>query len=330
METPVSIVTAEEVEDSLASALSSDHAAAPFSPPPTVYTPPDPKQQRPPEPEPERECEPELKLVAHPHAQVRQPQPRPLFSLPLQRPTEPLPVPTATTTAFGAAMAQEQAEWSQHQGAVLTPEEEAAKSEAAARREAEEKAAKELNLEKEREARRRADEYAAVVLPARAKYEAALQQLRQSEAATQERWGVRRQQDKDRLATERKAVLAAAEARRTQAQENERAVLALVDGMRPKVVAYKEQYAGWYQRTYGAPTARQPSQMRCVISHPSIQPFIFTLSLACSVAPCTPAPASSVPCATAKRQEWLVLTLLTLALAAGAATGAWLLVSRQL
>ena len=186
-------------------------------------------------------------------------QPRPLFSQPLRRPAvQHQAIPTTISQSQG------QAEMSQEQAAQLSPEETAAKAAAMAQQKAVDKAAMERALQEEKEARRRADEYAALVVPARAKYEAALKQLKQSEAATQERWAVRRQQDMNRLATQRRAVLAAAEARRKQAQENDRDVLALVDRMRPKVVAYKEQYAGWYQRTYGSPTARQPTHMRCV------------------------------------------------------------------
>ena len=140
--------------------------------------------------------------------------------------------------------------------------------------------------------RQRAEEYAAKVLPAKARYEAALQQMKASEAvgthksslckcafveirrefyrgvdtrsqAAQERWAVRRQQDTARLTADRSAVTAAATARRVQEAERGRDVVARIDAMRPKVVAYKEQYRNWYNRTYGALPSRQPSQTRC-------------------------------------------------------------------
>ena len=140
--------------------------------------------------------------------------------------------------------------------------------------------------------RQRAEEYAAKVLPAKARYEAALQQMKASEAvrthksslckclckcvcreayrgvdtrsqAAQERWAVRRQQDTARLTADRSAVAAAATARRVQEAERGRDVVARIDAMRPKVVAYKEQYRNWYNRTYGALPSRQPSQTRC-------------------------------------------------------------------
>lgn len=256
------MVTAEEVQDSITSASTpesqSDSSpretnqrvpAASSGPEPDARTvmkvepEPEPEVQRSPEPEGEREL---------------LPQSVPLFSQPLQRPVAEHQL-AATTLSDSRGISQQQA-------AGLPFEQPAAETAAAAQQKAVDKAAAERALHEQKEARRRADEYAARVLPARAKYEAALQQLRQSEAATQERWAVRRQQDTNRLATQRRAVLAAAEARRKQAQENERAVLALVDRMRPKVVAYKEQYAGWYKRTYGSSTGRQPTQMRCVLA----------------------------------------------------------------
>lgn len=159
-------------------------------------------------------------------------------------------------------MAQGQAEWSQ--GGALTDEEEAARKAALAREEAAERAMRQRALEEEKEARRKADEYAALVMPARARYEAALQQLKASEAATQERWATRRRQDNERLAAARHATVVARESKEAAAQENEWAVLEKVDKMRPKVVAYKEQYAAWYKRAYGASAARQPSRTRCV------------------------------------------------------------------
>jgi len=141
--------------------------------------------------------------------------------------------------------------------------------------------------------RRRAEEYAAKVLPAKARYEAALQQMKSSEAvgthkaglckcvcreayrgvdtrsqAAQERWAVRRQQDTARLTADRSAVAAAATARREQEAERGRDVVARIDAMRPKVVAYKEQYRNWYNRTYGALPSRQPSQTRCAAAAP--------------------------------------------------------------
>lgn len=260
METPVSIVTAEEVQDSITSATTPESQSA--SPPPEANRR---VTAAAPEPEPdartamkfEPEPEPEVQQSPEPKGERELPQPRPLFSQPLQRPAaEHQSASTALSDSRGTP---------QKQAAGLPFEETAAETAAAAQQKAADKAATERALQEQQEARRRADEYAALVLPARAKYQAALQQLRQSEAATQERWAVRRQQDTNRLATQRRAVLAAAEARRKQAQENERAVLALVDRMRPKVVAYKEQYAGWYKRTYGSSTARQPTQMRCAL-----------------------------------------------------------------
>ena len=83
---------------------------------------------------------------------------------------------------------------------------------------------------------------------------------------------MRRQQDTARLTADRSAVAAAAVARREQEAERGRDVVARIDAMRPKVVAYKEQYRNWYNRTYGALPSRQPSQTRCAAAAPSMPP----------------------------------------------------------